>query len=186
MTSRMHPIHKWTLASLAFVALMTPLGLAISAESVGAPDEEALLALPFKQFDQTLGSGWRVYADRNEHLKAAELIRTYLSRRYDLTPAQRAASNFHAAAELARANRTDEALQHLEKAQVDPGVTGVPEDWNELVISTTAFLLGDRVALLESKRRVEAMRDPKFPGSAERLLKYLGQPYGTWDKEPSR
>lgn len=179
-------MHEWKLALLAFVAFMTSLGLAISAESIEAPDEEALLALPFRQFDQTLGSGWRVYADRNEHLKAAQLIRTYLSRRDDLTAAQRAASNFHAAAEFARVNLTDEALQHLEKAQVAPGVTGVPEDWNELVISTKAFLLGDRAALLESKQRVEAMRDPKFRGSAERLLKYLGQPYGVWDDEPAR
>jgi uncharacterized protein (TIGR02246 family) len=146
-------------------------------------DDEALLALPWKQFDQTPGAGWRVYAGRNEHRRAAELIETYLARRTDLTPAQRAISHFHAGAELARENLYERALHHLEKAEVPIGTRGVPQDWNELVISTRAFLLGDREALLASKARVDAMQSPAFPDSAARLLQYMGQRYGAWDEE---
>ncbi len=149
------------------------------------PDNEELLTLPWKQFDQTLGSGWRIYACRKEHGAAAELIETYLARRTDLTQTQRAVSHFHAAVELARENRYQEALRHLEKAEVAAGSRGVPEDWNELVISTRAFLLGDREALLASKRRVDAMRSPAYPHSAERYLEHLGQRYGVWDEEPT-
>jgi hypothetical protein len=147
-----------------------------------AVDNEELLALPWKQFDQTLGSGWRVYADRKEHRAAAELIEAYLARRDDLTPAQRAVSHFHAAAEFARESLHEKALRHLDSADVPAGTRGVPEDWNELVIATRAFLKGDREALLASKQRVEAMRSPAFPNSPALYLEYLGQRYGVWDE----
>lgn len=151
----------------------------------GKIDDEALLALPWKQFDQTLGSGWRVYACRNDYAGAARLIETYLARRTDLTPVQRAISNFHAAAELGHANRYEEALRHLEAAEVPPGARGVPQDWNELVIATRAFLHGDREALLASKRRVEAMASAAFPQSAAQYLEHLGERYGSWDEPPT-
>ena len=156
--------------------------LAVSAHAAD-PETEALLALPWKQFDQTLGSGWRVLADRREHLAAARLIEKYLDRRTDLTPAQRAVSTFHAGAELAREGLNEEALRHLDHAEVPPGTRGVPEDWNELVISTRAFLRGDREALLASQQRVEAMKSPAFRSSAPRYLQYLGQRFGAWDDE---
>jgi hypothetical protein len=157
--------------------------LAQAQDDTTGPDAATLVALPWKQFDQTLGSGWRIYADRGEHLAAARLIETYLARRSDLTLVQRAVSHFHAGAELARENLYEEALRHLEHAKVPPGTRGVPEDWNELVIATRAFLLGDREALLASKQRVEAMQSAAFAGSAAKLLQYLGQRYGAWDDE---
>ncbi len=172
------------LKAVALAVLCQTLALqpVLAAEETAAPDEAALLALPWKQFDQTLGAGWRVYAIRNEHRRAAELIEAYLARRNDLTPPQRAISHFHAAAELARENLYEAALRHLESAEVPPDTKAVPDDWNELVISTRAFLRGDREALLASKRRVDAMRSPAYPQSAERYLKHLGQPYGVWDE----
>jgi hypothetical protein len=173
----MHDAVAKVLAVAALVTLFVQVAAA-------APNDEELLALPWKQFDQTLGSGWRVYACRKDHAGAARLIETYLARRTDLTPTQRAVSNFHAAAELARENRYQEALRHLDSAEVAPGSRGVPEDWNELVISMRAFLKGDREALLASKQRVEAMPSPAFPQSAARMLEHLGERYG-WDDEPT-
>ena len=171
--------------SLPIATLLCFFGYAAAngAESSSAkPNDEELLALPWKQFDQTLGSGWRVYACRKDYAGAARLIETYLSRRTDLTPTQRAVSHFHAAAELARDNRYEEALRHLESAEVVPGSRGVPEDWNELVIANRAFLKGDRAALLASKQRVQAMHSPGFPHAAEQLLDHFGERYGAWDE----
>ena len=175
--------HVSVLKAAAIAALFHALASqpSLAAEEAAAPDDEVLLALPWKQFDQTLGAGWRVYALRKEHRRAAELIETYLARRNDLTPPQRAVSHFHAAVELARENLYQAALRHLESAEVPPDSKAVPEDWNELVISTRAFLRADREALLASKQRVDAMSKPAYPKSAEQLLKYLGQPYGVWD-----
>lgn len=92
-------------------------------------EDDALLDLPWKQFDQTLGSGWHVYAMREEHLLAARLIERYLARRSDLTPVQRAISHFHAGAELARVNLLEEALLHFDQAIVPADSKGVPEDY---------------------------------------------------------
>ena len=168
--------------SLATAALLC---LVAAAASGAESTDDELLALPWKQFDQTLGSGWRVYACQKDYAGAARLIETYLARRTDLTPTQRAVSNFHAAVELARENRLEEALRHLDSAEVAPGSRGVPEDWNELVISMRAFLRGDREALLASKQRVDAMPSPAFPHSAEQLLEHLGERYGVWDDPPT-
>ena len=169
----------------AVLGLLVHIGARGAESTPATPNDQELLALPWKQFDQTLGSGWRVYACRKDYAGAARLIETYLAHRTDLTPTQRAVSHFHAAAELARDNRYQEALRHLESAEVVPGSRGVPEDWNELVITNRAFLQGDRAALLSSKKRVQAMRSPAFPHVAEQLLDHLGERYGTWDDEPT-
>lgn len=174
------------MAAVSLAVVMIAFGSVGAAERAADAERAMLLALPFKQFDQTLGSGWRVYADRGEHHQAAELIVAYLEQHADLTVPQRAISNFHAGAEFARVGLMERALPHLDQADVPPGTKGIPEDWNELVISTRAFLLGDRAALLASKQRVEAMQKPAFPDSAERYMKYLGQRFGVWDEETSQ
>jgi hypothetical protein len=136
----------------ALGALLAILTISCAAWSETSEDD-VLLALPWKQFDQTLESGWRVYAMRDEHLPAARLIERYLAERSDLTPVERAVSHFHAGAELARVNLHKEALAHFDQATVPAGGKGVPEDWNELVTANKAFLLGDRAALLACKQR---------------------------------
>lgn len=171
------------IAAAALLGWLLHATTALSAEPLEKPSDEELLALPWKQFDQTLGSGWRVHALRKDYLAAARLIETYLARRTDLTPAQRAISHFHAAAELARENLYQDALRHLESAEVAPGSRDVPQDWNELVIATRAFLQGDREALLASKQRVDAMSSAAFPDAADRLLEHFGQRYGIWDED---
>lgn len=165
-------------------ALIALLVFSCAARSEPGIEDDVLLALPWKQFDQTLGSGWRVYAKRDEHLRAARLIERYLAERSDLTPVQRAVSHFHAGAELARVNSHTEALSHFDRAIVPAGSKGVPEDWNELVTANKAFLLGDRAALLACKQRVDAMRSPGFRDTFAVLLEYLGQPWGAWDDKP--
>jgi hypothetical protein len=171
-------------AASKIVALAALIG--VSMQVVAAPSiDEELLALPWKQFDQTLGSGWRVYACRKDFVGAARLIEKYLAQRTDLTPTQRAVSNFHAAAMLGHANFYEAALRHLESAEVAPGTRGVPEDWNELVIANRAFLRGDRAALLASKQRVAAMHSPAFAQTPDLLLEHFGERFGSWDEEPT-
>lgn len=143
------------LTAVSLIAITLVSGLVGAEERSADVERERLLALSWKQFDQTLGAGWRVYAARGEHHRAADLIVAYLDQRTDLTVPQRAISNLHAAAEFARVGLTEPALRHLDQADVPPGTKGVPEDWNELVISMKAFLVGDRAALLASKQRVD-------------------------------
>jgi hypothetical protein len=170
--------------AIALGILIAILATSSAVGSETSSEDDVLLALPWKQFDQTLGSGWRVYATRDEHLLAARLIERYLARRSDLTLVQRAVSHFHAGAELARVSLHKEALSHFDQATVPAGSKRVPEDWNELVTANRAFLLGDRAALLACKQRVDAMRSPAFRDTFALLLEYLGQPWGAWDDAP--
>lgn len=189
-------------AGLLILVAAANLGFAADAvagptESEREPDREALLALPWKEFDQTQNSGWRWYITptRKRYLEAARLIEDYLERHHDLTPRQRALCHFHAAyAYLFRPLRTGvgsqlEAIPHLDRAFVPEGATAPSADWNELVRAVKAFLVKDRATLLLVKARVAAMppESVKFlnpPASPEDFLAHLGEPYGSWFPQP--
>lgn len=165
------------------------------------PDREALLSLPWKQFDQTQNSGWRVYVNptRKQYLVAAKLIEEYLARHDELTLRQRVITHYHAAhLYIHRAVRTGEgdtrdAFFHLDKAIVPGKETAPSDDWNDMVISTKAFLMSDRATLLAVKKRVAAMpaevvRFLKSPNTPDELLNNIGRPYGSWfpKEEPKK
>jgi len=67
-------------------------------------------------------------------------------------------------------NSVEIALSHLDQAITQPETENMPEDWNELVISTRAFLIGDRDELIASKKLVAAMTSPTFRNNADELL----------------
>lgn len=154
------------------------------------PDREMLLALPWKEFDQTQNAGWRVYVNltRQERLKAAKLIEDYLERHSELTTRQRALCHFHAAHlyiyRAVRGGEGDvrEALPHLDKAIVAQKEPAPSADWNDMVTATKAFLLGDRETLQRARDRVAALpgESVKWPGYADDLLANFGKPYGSW------
>jgi len=161
--------------------------------SAPAPDREVLLSLPWKEFDQTQNSGWRIFVNptRKEYLIAAKLMEDYLARHKDLTARQRVIIHYHAAHQyIYRAVRTNEgdvrdAFPHLDSAIIPENEEAPSIDWNEMVIATKAFLAGDRATLLAVRSRVaalspEAVRYLKSPHAPEDLLKNLGKPYGSW------
>lgn len=163
------------------------------------PDRETLLALPWQQFDQTQNSGWRVYVNptRKEYLLAAKLIEDYLARHDELSPRQRVITHYHAAhqyiyrAVLTGEGTTRDAFPHLDKALVPAPETAPSLDWNDMVISTKAFLMSDRATLLAVKKRVaalppESVRFLKSPNSPDELLSNLGKPYGSWFSKEKR
>lgn len=161
------------------------------------PDRESALALPWKQFDQTENSGWRVYVNgtRRDYGIAIKLIEAYLPRHDEMLPRQRALCHFHAAyCYIYRAVRggegdVHEAIPHLDQAIVPQDAPPPSADWNDLVIATKAFLLGDRLTLLAVKARVAALPPAtvkylQSPNSPDDLLAHLGQPYGDWFPKP--
>src|SRR5437667_6317655 len=78
------------------LALISVLFIAGCASKQATESREAALSLPWKQFDQTAASGWRLVSDRKEHQKAGELIEAYLRRHKELTVVQRTVSHYHA------------------------------------------------------------------------------------------
>lgn len=160
------PLRNWSLRMLYCFMTTTPASILLflgafiasiacaQAESTSSPsrdvDLEALLSLPWKQFDQTQDSGWRVYVNptNKQYIEAAKLIEAYLARHNDLPARQRALSYFHAGMQYvfhARAHGGNPlaALPDLDKAIVSGKEPAHSVDWKEMVIATKAFLLDD-------------------------------------------
>jgi|CZKI01.1.fsa_nt_gi hypothetical protein len=181
----------------AFIASIASAQTGSTGLSTREADHEALLSLPWEQFDQTQNSGWRVYVNPSskQYLEAAKLIETYLTRHSDLTARQRALSYFHAGMQYvfyAREHGGDPlaALPDLDKAIVSGKEPAHSVDWNDMVIATKAFLVGDRATLLAVKERLAVMptASVEWPNYADDLLKNLGKPYGSWwpKEEPKK
>lgn len=160
-------------------------------------EREALLALPWEQFDQTPKSGWRicVNAERSDYLTAAALIEAYLARHPDLPARQRALCRYHGAMmQVYRAVRFGGdarlALPGLRIALLDEKAKDAPPDWNHMVRATIAFLSDDQAALLDVQAQVAALPkgSAQWPQYPAELLANLGKPYGSWvpgfDKKP--
>jgi acyl carrier protein len=175
---------------VGFFALLANMSPAQSVDQpIVDPDREVVLALPWKQFDQTPNSGWRIYVnqDRSEYLIAADLIEAYLKRRKDLSIAERAYCQYHGSMMYVyRAARRNEdprfAIPKITQAMVDGKPDGLPADWNHLVRATVAFLVGDRDSLLALKLEVAALPSgaANWPNYPNELLENLGMPYGSW------
>jgi len=185
---RIYPL----LCFAAFCIVYLPTNVA-APSSATVPEREALLLLPWKEFDQTQNSGWRIFVNpsRKEYLIAAKLMEDYLARHNHLTARERVIIHYHAAHQyIYRSVRTNEgdardAFPHLDAALIPENEEAPSIDWNDMVIATKAFLACDRATLLAVKARVaafapEAVRFLKSPHAPEDLLKNLGKPYGSW------
>jgi hypothetical protein len=144
---------------------------------------DALLSLPWQQFDQTPNSGWRVYAVHHEYRTAAKLIEVYLKQHHqELTGRQRAVSHFHAGILQVRDGRMQAGLVHLKQALVPDKTPGLSDDWNDMVTAHIAFLTGDRATLVAAKEHVASLpaSSVEWPGCPSDLLEHFGAPFGSW------
>ena len=146
-------------------------------------ERDAILSLPWQQFDQTPGSGWRVYWDRHEYRAAADLIEVYLKQHQDLTVRQRAVSRFHAGQLRVYDGRTEAGVAHMKKALVPEIPPGLPDDWNIMVSAHIAFVTGDRARLVALKEQVAALPPSRveWPRCPADLLDHFGERFGSWE-----
>jgi hypothetical protein len=149
-----------------------------------AKERDAFLSLPYRQFDQTPGSGWRAMAERQQFAEAAKLVEAYLALHPELAPKERALLHFHAAQLLAVASRESEALAHLEHTAVPddtPGFPAFPGRWNDFVAATKAFLLRDRSGLIAARARMASgpsnPTDLSFLNGVDLLISRFGDSY---------
>jgi hypothetical protein len=135
-----------------FSTAMTLTLLALLSGCVHSPQDsarEALLSLPYKEFDQTPGAGWRTLEKDKRWREAVALIEEYLRRHRDLPPIPSGMLHFHAAQLLATEGENRRAIAHLKQARRDrePG-------YNEFADAMRAFLERDRDELLAIRERV--------------------------------
>jgi hypothetical protein len=145
-------------------------------------EREVILSLPWQQFDQTLGSGWRIYSARRDYRAAADVIQVYLQEHPELTIRQRAVSHFHAGQMRVYEGRTDAGVALMRQALVHDIPPGLPDDWNIMVSAHTAFLTGDRNTLVALKAQVAAIPPSRveWPDCPADLLEHFGQPFASW------
>jgi hypothetical protein len=136
------------------------------------PEElEAYLALGYKEFDATQGSGHRRFRDQpRDPSQAGMLIEAYLERHRELSLAQRMILEFHAAQLFAMGRMNERAVSHLDKAWL-PGRELGP-NWNHRVEGMKSFLLLDREGLLAAQRKISGKDE-----SGDLLIEFFGEPY---------
>ena len=144
------------MTSHLFIRLSTVVALALAVLLGGCVHQpqdsarKALLSLPYKEFDQTPGAGWRILEKDKRYREAVVLIEQYLGRHRDLTPGQSGMLHFHAAQLLATEGETRPAIAHLKRATWDGATPG----YNEFADAMRAFLRRDRDELLAIHARV--------------------------------
>lgn len=145
-------------------------------------ERDAVISLPWQQFDQILDSGWRVYSARHEYRAAADVIEVYLKQHPELTVRQGAVSHFHAGQMRVYDGRAEAGVALMKEAVVPEIPPGLPDDWNIMVSAHIAFVTGDRAALVALKEQVAALPPSRveWPGCPADLLEHFGQPLGSW------
>lgn len=142
------------------------------------------LSLPYRQFDQTQGSGWRALADRQQFQEGATLIQDYLSMHPELSLKEKAVLHFHVAQLLAVAGHESEALAHLEQTAIPDNSSEFPPvaaRWNDFVAATRAFLLRDHSQLMAARGRMvdgpSTPTDLAFLKGVDVLVSQYGESY---------
>lgn len=102
---------------------------------------ETDMDLSYKEFDQTMGSGFRVLSAQGCHSESADLIERYI----EVNSAEQSSLRWHIAQERAMAGENSEAVHYARTTLLEQ------EDfseralrWNDYVLATIAFLEGNR------------------------------------------
>lgn len=154
----------------------------IKIEQSGSAEPEHLKGLSWHQFDQTQGKYWRELADGKRFAEAAKLIEHYLTLHPELEEGVQRINgsnlHFHAAQCWAFANDNKRAQKHLSESK--HAASDGDFLWNDYVEGTSAFLRGDRDALLASRNMLyakgAAINQPNL-AVLDGLLAHFGQPY---------
>ena len=115
-------------------------------------ERKAMLSLRYDDFDQTYGTGFRVFYDRGQYFEGAVLICDYLRAHRELTISQQKFLHFHAAQLYALAGKNTLAVEQLSNAlwhQKTPQLHG-PRGTNldDMAAILKAFLIQDRAVLV--------------------------------------
>ena len=108
-------------------------------------EREASLALPFKQFDQEQGRGWRPLYSKKCYSEASLLLTEYMERNPSEAKIQYMLS-FHTGQMLALAGERSKPIKWLERGRSKQASARI--NWNAFVDANIAFLEHDRKKLL--------------------------------------
>jgi hypothetical protein len=119
--------------------------------TMSSAKREVLLALPFKQFDQQQGNGWRPLYASKCYIEAALLLKDYVKRNPSIARDQYMLP-FHTGQLFALAGGHAEAIQWMENGYSNDNFD--PINWNAFVDANVAFLKHDYKALLKQRNLI--------------------------------
>lgn len=119
--------------------------------TMSSAKREVLLALPFKQFDQQQGNGWRPLYASKCYIEAASLLKEYVKRHPSVAQDQYMLP-FHTGQLFALAGEHAEAIRWMEKGYSNDNFD--PINWNAFVNANVAFLKHDYKALLKQRNLI--------------------------------
>jgi len=136
----------------------------------------AVLALPYEEFDQAYGNGWRSLFERGDGSAAVRMIEDYLKKHGSLTFGQRKFLHLHAAQVLALEDKSSRAVKHLDQAMSHRKSPELWPDWDDFITAQRAFLTQDRTSLLAARERLATANAPRLR-LADRLIEKFGRSY---------
>ena len=151
------------------LTMSAPPAASASVRSDCVHDREAILALEFKAFDQTEGSGWRPLYHNGCYVEVAELLREWRARTGDATPT---IISFHEAQMWGYAGRYDLAEPLFAQAFRTNGSASAVT-WNLYVGGNLAFLRRDRAGL---EAAVAALQNVPKPAGWDSAVDMNGNP----------
>ncbi len=135
------------------------------------------MSLSYKEFDQTMGKGFRAMVNSQCDKEVADLIEKYI----EVNGAKQSSLRWHIAQSRAHANDYTAAIKWSKS------VLKESEDfkenalrWNDYVLATIAFLEKDKEALIFHRNKVALGKEEHFGNSLN--LKYLDSLIKYFDK----
>lgn len=111
------------------------------------------LKLPYEQFDQTLGGGFRVLVEHHCYKESGDLLEAWMHANHKDDESVR----WHLAQQRALQGDYPEAIRWARGTlDVHEDVAKIRLHWNDYVLATIAFLQHDKPALLAARDRVAA------------------------------
>jgi hypothetical protein len=147
-------IQKCTLFLLALLqlAVLTRPVQANGSCALSTAKREALLDLPFQQFDQEQGNGWRPLYASKCYREAAALLEEYVRRHPD-TAREQYMLSFHTGQLFALAGEYARAIQWMKKGYSNKDSDLI--NWTAFVDANVAFLNHDYQALLKQRNLID-------------------------------
>lgn len=143
-------------------------------------ETQNFLKMDFKDFDQTLGGGWRKFADTGCNFEAAQLIDLYREKHSKVLQAWEIRTlHWHAGQSFAFADNYKLALLRFEKAYNSEDESKVKFKWNAYVAASIAFLKADYSNLTLERNKLAEYPDDNKPNLTivENMIKCFSDTY---------
>lgn len=144
---------KQTILATALLAALAAPAAAADCAALYAQHLATDLKLPYEQFDQTLGGGFRLLVAQRCYKESGDLLEAWMGANHSDAESVR----WHLAQQRALQGDYPEAIRWARGTlDLHEDVGKIHLHWNDYVLATLAFLQHDKPALMAARERVAA------------------------------